>query len=53
MKSILRKEFRYTSAEDSRKPGYLKARFERIRAEQRRIAAEQVEKVAQIKARKK
>ena len=32
------RDFNYTSAEDSRRPGYLKAKFDRIRREQREQA---------------
>ena len=37
--------FRYTSAEDSRRPGYLKVKFDRIRRELRE--AEQTKKSAE------
>lgn len=40
---ILSKEFKYTNAADSSKPGYLKAKFDRIRRELK----EQTEKAAQ------
>ena len=39
------KDFKYTTAEDSRKPGYLKAKFDRIRRELRE--AEQTKKSAE------
>jgi len=52
------KDFKYTTAEDSRKPGYLKAKFDRIRRELRekeeaeRVKAEATEKEINQKVRK-
>lgn len=48
MKSILHRDFKYVSAAATD----IRRTFARVRAEQKRIAAEQVEKVAQIKQRK-
>ena len=42
----------YVSAKDSQEPGYLRDRFEQIRAEQKKDAAEVAEKVRAMKGRK-
>ena len=52
------KSFQYTSAEDSRRPGYLKVKFDRIRRELRekeeaeRVKAEATENEINQKVRK-
>jgi hypothetical protein len=42
------KNWRYTTAEETKKPGYLKRKFDRIRAEQKANAEEAKDKVKPI-----
>jgi len=49
------KDFKYTTAEDSRKPGYLKAKFDRIRRElrEKETAATEAAEAAALEAERK
>ena len=51
MKSILDKSFRYVPA-DKQGPGYLKAKFDRIRTQLRKQEQERAEKVKPLQHRK-
>lgn len=46
--SVLDRSWKYRSADETAKPGYLKRRFEEIRKEQRERAKEQAAKVQPI-----
>ena len=52
--SILDAKWKYSSAEESRKPGYLKARFaaerKRLREQTEKDAAIQLEKISKVRA---
>lgn len=49
--SIHDKSWRYTTAEKSKRPGYLRAKFAKIKAEQAAEAAKPKASVQQIKKR--
>jgi len=49
MKSIRDADFRYTTAEESRKPGYLARKFAKLRAEMKAAAEQQQAKVTPLK----
>ena len=48
MKPITDPSFKYTSAEASKKPGYLKRKFDKIRQQQRDVKDEQTVKVTTL-----
>lgn len=47
--SIHDKSWKYTTAEKSKRPGYLRAKFAKLKAEQSAKAAEDAKKVQPIK----